>query len=205
MAARSEPAFTRLDVDQRRAQLLERGRVLFTRHPYDQLSMAAIARDVGISKALLYHYFPSKQAYFVATLQDAAAELAARVRPDDGLAPRAQLDAALRAWLQWVEENRETYAKLLLAAGSVQDVRELIEAVRTATVTLILERLGADPGAPALRAAVTGWLWSMDGVCLEWTTKEGLVFDQVHGMLAESLPAYVRAAGDAATAGKLTG
>ena len=36
--------------------------------------MAAIAREAGISKALLYHYFPSKQAYFAATLlQEAAA------------------------------------------------------------------------------------------------------------------------------------
>jgi AcrR family transcriptional regulator len=34
--------------------------------------MAAIARAAGISKALLYHYFPSKQAYFVATLQQGA-------------------------------------------------------------------------------------------------------------------------------------
>ena len=40
--------------------------------------MAAIAREAGISKALLYHYFPSKQAFFVATLEQAAAELAER-------------------------------------------------------------------------------------------------------------------------------
>ena len=34
--------------------------------------LARIAREAGISKALLYHYFPSKQAYFSATLQAAA-------------------------------------------------------------------------------------------------------------------------------------
>src|SRR3954453_11051836 len=96
---RTEPAFTRLDVDQRRRLLLEEGRSLFTQHPYDELSMATIAREAGISKALLYHYFPSKQAYFIATLQDAAQELLERVRPDDGAPLRDQLEFALDAWL----------------------------------------------------------------------------------------------------------
>src|SRR4051812_16058737 len=103
--ARRERAYTRLDMDERRRRLLELGRSLFTRLPYDELSMAAIAREAGISKALLYHYFPSKQAYFVATLQDAAAQLAERVRPDPAAPPAEQLSTALDAWLAWVEEN----------------------------------------------------------------------------------------------------
>jgi AcrR family transcriptional regulator len=53
--ARISPAYTRLDVDERRRRLLELGRDLFTRHAYDELSMAAIAGHAGISKALLYH------------------------------------------------------------------------------------------------------------------------------------------------------
>src|SRR4051794_13898071 len=76
------PAYTRLDVDERRRRLLEQGAELFERHSYDELSMAQIARAAGISKALLYHYFPSKQAYFAATLEQAAGELAAAVEPD---------------------------------------------------------------------------------------------------------------------------
>ena len=70
-----------LDVDERRAALLELRPRAVHPHPYDELSMAAIAREAGISKALLYHYFPSKQAYFVATMQEAAQQLADRVRP----------------------------------------------------------------------------------------------------------------------------
>ena len=59
--------------------------------------MAAIAREAGISKALLYHYFPSKQAFFQATLEQAAAELAERVRPSADLAPTEQLMQGLDA------------------------------------------------------------------------------------------------------------
>jgi AcrR family transcriptional regulator len=83
----AQPAYTRLQVDERRRQLLELGTELFARHSFGELSMARIAREAGISKALLYHYFPSKQDYFVATLQQAAEEVRRRPEPDPDLPP----------------------------------------------------------------------------------------------------------------------
>ena len=106
MATR-EPAYQRLDVDERRRRLLELGADLFTRFAYDELSMSRIAREAGISKALLYHYFPSKEAYFVATLETAAAELEERTRPDESLEPLEQLSGSLDAYLCWVEEYED--------------------------------------------------------------------------------------------------
>ena len=85
----AEPAYTRLDVDERRRPLLDLGTDLFARFSYDELSMARIAREAGISKALLYHYFPSKQAYFAATLQEKAAELTALLGEPDPRCPRS--------------------------------------------------------------------------------------------------------------------
>src|SRR4051812_2815556 len=102
----SEPAYSRLAVEERRRRLLERGADLFARHSYDELSMAAIAREAGVSKALLYHYFPSKQAYFGAVLAEGAAELASTI--DAGAPPAEQLDA----FLGWVEKRGGAYAKL---------------------------------------------------------------------------------------------
>src|ERR687890_264577 len=116
------PAYTRLGVDERRRRLLGLGAELFERHAYDELSMAQIARAAGISKALLYHYFPSKQAYFAATLEQAAAELAAAVEPDPQLAPVEQLSRALDAYLRWVEAHAGAYAKLMRSVGAVPEV-----------------------------------------------------------------------------------
>lgn len=194
--ASGTPGFSRLAVDERRRLLLERGHALFTTRPYDELSMAAIAKDAGISKALLYHYFPSKQAYFVATLQEAAQELAARVRPDGADPPRAQLMSALEAWLDWVESNRESYGKLMRAANGVAEVRELIDNVRDATCDLICDRLleGAPP-TPAIRSAVNGWLWFMDGVCLDWVRHDDLDRAHIRALLTDALPGALRAAG----------
>jgi AcrR family transcriptional regulator len=190
------PGFSRLAVDERRRSLLECGRRLFTTRPYDELSMAAIAREAGISKALLYHYFPSKQAFFVATMQDAAAELAERVRPDPADPLRAQLDHALGAWLAWVDENRDAYGKLLQAANGVAEVREIVDGVRDATTRLILERLLGDAEAPpAVQVAICGWLWLMDGVCLQWVRRGEVDREQVHALLTGALPGILASAG----------
>ena len=91
------PAYQRLAVDERRRRLLDLGAGLFSRHTYAELSMSAIAREAGISKALLYHYFPSKQAYFVATLQQQAEELAQLIAVDPALLARDDLDSLLGA------------------------------------------------------------------------------------------------------------
>src|SRR4051812_1523606 len=141
---RREPAYTRLDVDERRRRLLELGRGLFSRHPYDELSMSTIAREAGISKALLYHYFPSKQAFFVATLGDGAAELARRVRPDPAAPPATQLASALDAWLAWLDAHRAAYARLVRGAAAAPELRELMDRVRDDVASAILARLWAE-------------------------------------------------------------
>src|SRR6186997_3729330 len=115
----AEPAYTRLQVDERRRQLLDQGATLFAKHAYADLSMARIAREAGISKALLYHYFPSKQDYFMATLAGGAEELRARIEPDPALPPAQALTEALDAYLAWIEDNADAYAKLFRSAAGV--------------------------------------------------------------------------------------
>ena len=107
----SEPSYRRMDVDERRQQLLERGAELFTSHPYDELSMNKIAAEVGISKALLYHYFPSKQAFFEETLGAWAEQTAGanRARPGPP-AGRAADQAASTASSPWSRRTRSPTA-----------------------------------------------------------------------------------------------
>jgi AcrR family transcriptional regulator len=189
----SEPAYRRLEVDARRAQLLELGTELFTKHSYDELSMAAIAREAGISKALLYHYFPSKEEYFKATLAEAAAELAARTAPDESLPPLDQVRHSTRAFVEWVGERRESYVKLLASAGAVPEVRDLVTTIRNVTAQRILDGLVAEPDrTPARRAAVRGWLWFMDGVLLDWIEHGDRDASEVADSLVDSLLALIR-------------
>ena len=191
----ARPAYTRLQVDERRRQLLELGARLFATHSYAELSMARIAREAGISKALLYHYFPSKQDFFVATLQQGAEEIVRRTEPDPDLPPIEALAGSVDGFLGWIEENETAYRKLMESVGSVPEVKELVDGIRDATSARILEGLGAgDPPPPKLRAAASGWLWFMDGVVLDWLEHRDMSRAEVHDLLLASLAGSLSAA-----------
>ena len=192
----ARPAYTRLQVDERRRQLLALGARLFATHSYAELSMARIAREAGISKALLYHYFPSKQDFFVATLQEGAEEIARRTEPDPDLPPFEALAGSIDGFLGWIEENETAYRKLMESAGSVPEVKELVDGIRDATSARILEGLGAGaPSPPKLRAAARGWLWFMDGVVLDWLEHRDMSRAEVRDLLLASLTGSLSAAG----------
>ena len=191
----SEPSYRRMDVDERRAQLLERGAELFTSHPYDELSMNKIAAEVGISKALLYHYFPSKQAFFEETLGAWAERLRERTEPDPELSPVEQLTKSLDGFLSLVEENAVAYRNLMQSATSVPEIRDLIEAVRRATAERILAGLYPDEAPPKARTAVSGWLWFMDGACLNWIEHRDIERGELRDLLLGVLMGALIAAG----------
>jgi len=189
----SEPAYTRLKVDDRRRQLLDLGADLFARHAYDELSMAAIAREAGISKGLLYHYFPSKSDYFQATVAAAAEELGALTEPDPDLPPLEALTASLDAFLAWIEDNAVAYGKLMQGATGAAEVRDLVAAVRDETARRLLEAV--DDDRPAVRTAVRGWLGYMDAACLDWVEHRDLEREELRNLLLGSLGGALMAAG----------
>jgi AcrR family transcriptional regulator len=184
-----------MGVDERRRQLLERGAELFTSHPYDELSMNKIASEVGISKALLYHYFPSKQAFFEATLSAWAEELRERTEPDPALPPAEQLKASLDAFLAMVEENAVAYRNLMESAAGAPEIRDLIAEVRRATAERILAGLYSEEPPPKARIAVSGWLWFMDGACLDWTRHRDVEREELRDLLLGVLMGALLAAG----------
>jgi AcrR family transcriptional regulator len=194
----AEPAYRRLQVDERRRQLLDRATELFARHGYDELSMARIGREAGISKALLYHYFPSKRDLFEAALAQAAEQHLSRV----GASGSASLVSSLDVWLDWIDTHRDAYLALQRSAG-IPEVKELIERVREETASACSPRSASRsrrPCAPPVRA----WLWYMDGVCLDWVHEGDLDHDAVRGLLLGTLLGALTAAGlDPAAVGEL--
>jgi AcrR family transcriptional regulator len=190
----TEPAYTRLEVDERRRRLLETGAELFTRHSVAELSMARIAKEAGISKALLYHYFTSKHDFFVATLEQAAEELRRRTEPDPDLPPLEAVAKSLGAFLEWVDENELAYRKLLESGGALPEVGALVAQVRDSTSERIREGLGADDD-PRVRAAVRAWLWFMDGAILDWLEHRDLERGELRDLLLGSLAGVLNAAG----------
>ena len=180
--------------DARRAQLVERATQLFGEHGYDGLSMAQLAREAQISKALLYHYFPSKRRLFEAALEAGAQELRERTQPDPARPPVEQLAATLDAFLAWVQERPRAYAKMLESAGA-REVRETMAQVRAETAGRILDGLGPDGERPVTRAAVYGWLAFLDGAILDWIAHGDMTREELHGMLLGTFAGALMASG----------
>ena len=65
----------RLSPEDRRAELLSLGAEVFGKRPYDEVRIDEIAERAGVSRALMYHYFPDKRAFFAAVVRDEADRL----------------------------------------------------------------------------------------------------------------------------------
>src|SRR5690606_23070663 len=111
------PPRQRRTVEDRREQLVELGLALFASRSYDELSIDEIAQAAGISKGLLYHYFPSKRAYDVAAIEKASEQLLAATelpRPGPDAPPTmATLASSLDSFLCYVEQRAASYVFLL--------------------------------------------------------------------------------------------
>src|SRR5882672_1458403 len=59
----------RLSPEDRRAELLALGAEVFGKRPYDDVRVDEIAELAGVSRALMYHYFPDKRAFFAAVVR----------------------------------------------------------------------------------------------------------------------------------------
>jgi AcrR family transcriptional regulator len=65
----------RLSPEDRRAELLALGAEVFGQRPYDDVRIDEIAERAGVSRALMYHYFPDKRAFFAAVVKFEAERL----------------------------------------------------------------------------------------------------------------------------------
>ena len=85
-----------------------------------------------------------------------------------------QLAGALDAYLGWIDEHSDSYAKLIESATGSDDVRSYMQQVRADTVDRMLAVVvrGGDPAA--VRTALHGFLWFLDGACLEWLAHRDL-------------------------------
>ena len=99
------------DHDEKRAAIRKGAAAYFARHGYDRASMTGAARDCGISKALIYHYYSSKEALLFDILDTHLSELVAVVED----AQQNGLPGLIRAILM-AYENADAEHKLQLDA-----------------------------------------------------------------------------------------
>jgi AcrR family transcriptional regulator len=196
--AAKEPR-ARLEVDERRAQLVKLGMDLFSRRSYDDVSIDELARAAGISKGLLYHYFPTKRDFYVATVKEGAARLLEQTQRATGSIPDPKpvqlLHAGLDAYLDYVEAHGPAYAALLQGGiGADPEVARIVDRTRQTFCDRLLEGLPLATPGPLVRTALRGWVGFSEAASLEWIARRYVDRDALRTLLASVLLAAVELA-----------
>lgn len=184
-------AYARLTPATRRAQLLDVGRQLFLERSYSELSMDQVAELSGVSKGLLYHYFPTKREFYMAVLNSAVDEMIEIVQPQPGLPPAEQLARALNGYLQFVDEHALSYQAVLRGGiGSDPAVVAIADRFRQAAYELIISQ--APAVTPLLSLAIRGWIGFVEAVSLDWLRTRRPAREQLVSLLIDSLTDALR-------------
>lgn len=180
------------DHDEKRAALRHGAAQYFARHGFDRASMTGAARSCGVSKALIYHYYPSKEDLLFDILDDHLGALVATVEAARGQGIAGLIRAILSAY-----EDADAEHKLQLDALSVlpHDKQTPLIAHQRRLVTIMSDAVHAaspDLSPDRLRAAtmtvfgILNWfyMWHRPGKGLSRADYADLAADFVMGGLA---------------------
>ncbi|WP_280401449.1 TetR/AcrR family transcriptional regulator [Nocardia carnea] len=194
----------RLSPDERRTQLITLGVKMLGERAIEDISVSEIAAQAGISRGLLFHYFPTKQAFQLAVVQQANAELLVRVVPDPTLGLADMLRDSVGRYIDYVSENRTSYMALLRGpTSSDPDLADMVAQTRRAIVDIILSEVPLSDQERAdsrLLLAVRGWVAFTEETTLSWLSEETITRDDLIDLLVESLLALSTAVNPALAA-----
>lgn len=186
----------RLSGIERRRQLVELGVEMLSSEPRELVALDRISEVAGISRGLLFHYFPTKRDYHVAVVEAACARLLERTRPDPGLPPADQLRQSLDGFVEFVRSNQELYRALIRgAAGADEDLEALFERTRAAIAERVIEHLDAGALTPLVRNAVRGWIGFVEESTLDWLRHGDLDQAALVELQSSALESVLAAAG----------
>jgi AcrR family transcriptional regulator len=149
----SAPTRRRLTAEERRSAILDAALTAFSQKGYHATSLDDIAREAGVSKALIYEHFASKQELHGDLIARNARELTQRVAGAlSGVAIEStveRLATGLEAFFAFVEERRDAWRMLFRDAADPESSAVLDRMVEQVTreVTVLISQ---DPGARGL-------------------------------------------------------
>ncbi|MCQ4206083.1 MULTISPECIES: TetR/AcrR family transcriptional regulator [Streptomyces] len=193
--AAGERTRRRLSTQERREQLLSVGARLFAQDPYDDVWIEQVAEIAGVSRGLLYHYFPTKRDFFAAVVRRESERMLRLTAAVPGIPVRDQLGTGLDTFLEYVAAHAHGFRAFHRAeAAGDPTVRAVYREGLAAHEEQIMAALAADPQTvgrlpegPALRLAVRGWLAFLVAVCLDWLDEPELTREQVRDLCARAL------------------
>ncbi|MFG2724935.1 TetR/AcrR family transcriptional regulator [Streptomyces canus] len=160
----------RMGVEERRQQLIGVALELFARRSPDEVSIDEIAAAAGISRPLVYHYFPGKLSLYEAALNRAAQDLASRFEEPHEGSLGGRLLRVMRRFFDFVDEHGPGFSALMRGGPAVGSsaTNALIDSVRQVAYEQILSHLRVTDPPARLELLIRSWISLVESTALIW-------------------------------------
>jgi AcrR family transcriptional regulator len=129
-----------------------------------------VAQEAGVSRGLVYHYFPNKKDFYSAIVRHGMRNAFELTAPDPSLPPEQWLTSSVERLLHYVETNANAFRAVYSGRHSVdEEVRAAIKDNRTAQVARLCQLISPEePASETLQLGIEGWIAMLDAMMLEW-------------------------------------
>jgi AcrR family transcriptional regulator len=184
----------RLEPDARREQILECAVRLFGERPYASVSTTDIAREAGVARGLLNHYFGTKRDLYLEVVR------AMVVLPEmaDARAGTGSLRARVQRSVDWFLDTVSVHAKTFVAVtgaegvGDDPEIERILADADDVAARKVLEMVGISADVAAHRAVIRAFGGLVKAAVREWVREETLTRDQVKLLLSQALITIVK-------------
>jgi AcrR family transcriptional regulator len=194
MSTESTPRWRRLEPDERREQILDCARRLFGERHYAAVSTTDIAREAGVARGLINHYFGTKRELYLEVVRQVVfVPPPASVNLPAG-PPAARVGAAVEWWLDAVWRHRTMWQTALGAHGLGRDpdLEAILDEAEDVGVERVLEALDLTAAGEPTRAAVRAYSGFAQSAAREWLVRRTLGREQLHALMSRTLLALVQ-------------
>jgi AcrR family transcriptional regulator len=187
----------RLDHAERRRQILSCARRLFSERSYAAVSTTDIAREAGVARGLLNHYFGTKRDLYLEVVRSMMRMPSNPVplqAPGKGI--EAVIDESVERWLTMLEHNRGTWLAAIGARGLGRDpeLEAILDEAREQAADRLIEALQTYEAAtapPELRATIRAYSGFAEAASIEWLERGRLTREQIHALLVQGFLSIV--------------
>jgi AcrR family transcriptional regulator len=145
----------RLSAEQRRHSILQAANEVFGERGYEHVRIDDVAAAAGISKALIYEHFASKQELYIELMNNAAQEmlgLLVQAASAPGMEGALRMENAAAAGFRYVQEHPHAF-HMFVRDVTDPEISDRQEALRRSAVTAMSDVMEMEP--PETREGMT--------------------------------------------------
>jgi AcrR family transcriptional regulator len=176
---------TRRTAADRRKQLIGIGLRMLTARPIHQVTVDEVAAEAGISRSLLFHYFPTKQDFYVEVVRAASRRLLRAGGPGD------DARAMIEGYVSFIGRHRTQYVGIFRGAGEDDWARQIRDETQDELTVRIMATLGLTNPPEPVELAVRAWWSFAEELTLRWTGRETTDRNTLVDLLLRTLDSLV--------------